>query len=188
MDEEWASVPRRDVKLDQAIARNSKRRNPIEFRSRAVGRIVWWSDADEPFLALHRPKALTNTPMTCHVGKYKSPFLQLHDPQSRRAVGECQFGLFDAGFSARTARPDNFAIRRKRFGLQSLSGELNHDHPPLAPLGGSLSPQTSHGNMIKGDSAVSVSILRAQCFRNVPRGMPPHTSRGPGSAARPQCP
>jgi hypothetical protein len=46
MDEEWASVPRRDVKLDQAIARNSKRRNPIEFRSRAVGRIVWWSDAE----------------------------------------------------------------------------------------------------------------------------------------------
>ena len=44
MDEEWASVPRPDVKLDHAIARNSKRRNPIEFRSRAVIRIVWWSE------------------------------------------------------------------------------------------------------------------------------------------------
>ena len=32
----------------------------------------------------------------------------------------------------------------------------------LAPLRRSLSPQTSHDNMIKGDSAVSVSIRRAQ--------------------------
>ena len=36
MDEVRASVPRADVKLDQAIARNSKRRNPVEFRSGAV--------------------------------------------------------------------------------------------------------------------------------------------------------
>jgi hypothetical protein len=35
-----ASVPGADVKLDQAIARNSKRRNPVEFRSSAVGKIA----------------------------------------------------------------------------------------------------------------------------------------------------
>ena len=121
--------------LSRAIARNSKRRNPIEFRSRPSAG-SFWSDPNEPFLALHRPEALTDAPMTRHVGKYKSPFLQLHDPQSRRAIGECQFGLFDAGFSARRARRDNFAIRRKRLPLQSLSGELNrracgHGHPPF---------------------------------------------------------
>jgi hypothetical protein len=132
----WASVPRPDVKLDQAIARNSKRRNPVEFRSGAVGKIVWWSDPDEPFLALHRPEALADAPMTRHVGEYKSPFLQVHNPQSRRAIREGQFGLFHAGFSARCARPDDFTIWRKRLRLQILSGELNHGvcghgHPPF---------------------------------------------------------
>jgi hypothetical protein len=136
MDKVWASVPRPDVKLDQAIARNSKRRNPVEFRSGTVGKIVWWSDPDEPFLALHRPEALADAPMTRHVGENKSPFLQVHNPQSRRAIRERQFGLFDAGFSARCARPDDFTIWRKRRRLQILSGELNHgvcghDHPPF---------------------------------------------------------
>jgi hypothetical protein len=51
MDEVWAGVPSPDVKLDHAIARNSKCRNPVELRSGAVGKIVWWSDRDEPFLA-----------------------------------------------------------------------------------------------------------------------------------------
>jgi hypothetical protein len=125
MDKVWASVPRPDVKLDQAIARNSKRRNPVEFRSGAVGKIVWCSDPDELFLALHRPEALADAPMTRHVGEYKSPFLQVHNPQSRRAIREGQFGLFHAGFSARCARPDDFTIWRKRLRLQILSGELN---------------------------------------------------------------
>jgi hypothetical protein len=114
MNEKWASVPRPDVKLDQAIARNSKRRNPIEFRSGTVGRIVWGSDPDEPFLALHRPEALADAPMTRHVGEYKSPLLQVHDPQSWRAIRECQFGLFDTGFSARCTRSDDFTVWRKR--------------------------------------------------------------------------
>jgi hypothetical protein len=154
MDEVRASMPRADVKLDQAIARNSKRRNPVEFRSGAVGKIVWWSAPDEPFLALHRPEALADAPMTRHVGEYKSPFLQVHNPQSRRAIREGQFGLFDAGFSARCARPDDFTIWRKLLWLQILSGELNHGvcghgHPPFCALRGSLSPQTSHGNIGK---------------------------------------
>ena len=34
-------------------------------------------------------KALADAPMTRHVGEYKSPSLQVHDPQSRRAIREC---------------------------------------------------------------------------------------------------
>ncbi len=160
MDKVWASVPRPDVKLDQAIARNSKRRNPVEFRSGAVGKIVWWSDPDEPFLALHRPEALADAPMTRHVGEYKSPFLQVHNPQSRRAIREGQFGLFDADFSARCARPDDFTIWRKRLWLQILSGELNHGVcvvmviRPFAPLRGSLSRKRLMAIQVKANAAV----------------------------------
>ena len=75
MDEVRASVPGADVKLDQAIARNSKRRNPLELRSGAVGKIVGWSDPNEPFLALHRPEALGDAPMPRHVGEHKPAFL-----------------------------------------------------------------------------------------------------------------
>ena len=42
----------------------------------------------------------------------------------------------------------------------------------LAPLRRSLSPQTSHDNMIKGNSAVSVSIRRAQSPLAVPQNEP----------------
>ena len=195
MDKVWASVPRPDVKLDQAIARNSKRRNPVEFRSGAVGKIVWWSDPDEPFLALHRPEALADAPMTRHVGEYKSPFLQVHNPQSRRAIREGQFGLFHAGFSARCARPDDFTIWRKRLRLQILSGELNHGvcghgHPPFCATAQEPEPANvswqalRYGAAGKSDLLDAARISRAIEFTRFPIPEPDDQDDEEGSLAR----
>ena len=107
MDEERAGVPRPNVKLDHAITRNSKRGNPVKLWFGAVGKIVWWSYSYEPFLAQHRAEALGDAPMPRHGSEHKLAFLQVHDPQSRRAI-QCQFGVFDDGLDARCVRrPDD---------------------------------------------------------------------------------
>ena len=75
MDEVRASMPRRHVKLDYAIARNTKRCNVVRVRFGAVSKIIWRSDPDEPFLALHRTKALAYAPVARHASEDKPVFL-----------------------------------------------------------------------------------------------------------------
>ena len=75
MDEVRPSMPRRHVKLDYAIARNTKRCNVVRVRFGAVSKIIWRSDRDEPFLALHRTKVLTYAPVARHASEDKPIFL-----------------------------------------------------------------------------------------------------------------
>ena len=132
MDEVRASVPRPDVKLDHAIARNSKRGNPVKLWFGAVGKIVWWSYPYEPFLAQPRAEALGDAPMPRHGSEHKLAFLQVHDPQSRLAI-QCQFRVFDDGLHVGGVRPDGFTIWRKRLRLQILSWELDRGKYALMP-------------------------------------------------------
>ena len=135
MNEVRACVPCRNVKFDYAIARNSKCRNPVKLRSRTVSEIIWRSDADKPFLTLHRPQTLADAPMTRHLGEGKPIFLEVHDPQAWAAIRKSQLRLFDAGFrivwivvelAARSAGINDFAIWRKYLRFERLRWEPGH--------------------------------------------------------------
>ena len=103
-------------------------------------------DPGKPVFTLHRPQTLANAPMTRHLGEGKSIFLEVHDPQVRRAIHKNQNRLFTAGFgivrvvvklAARSAGINNFAVRRKYLRLERLRSEFGHgksDHKRCTAL------------------------------------------------------
>ena len=73
-------VPRGDMKLDDAVAGDSKRGQSCKVWAGAIGKIVGWRDRDKPFLALQRTQALADAPMSRHFGKCKTISLKAHNP------------------------------------------------------------------------------------------------------------
>ncbi|HEY6023991.1 MAG TPA: hypothetical protein VIV34_07400 [Pseudolabrys sp.] len=135
MNEEGPGVPRRNVKLDHTISWNSKCCNPADLRSRAVCKVIGRSNADKPVFTLHRPQTLADAPMARHLGEGKPVFLEIHDPQARRAIRKNQLRLFDAIFrivrvvvelAARRAGKNNFAVWSKCLRLKNFRRELGH--------------------------------------------------------------
>jgi len=135
MNEMRAGMPCRHVKFDNAGTANPKCRNPVEIRPRTVSQIVRRSDADKPILALHRSQTLAHTPMTRQLGKDKPVFLEVHDPQARRAVRQCQLWFFGARFriirvvvelTARSPWKNDLSVRRKRTRVDRLGFELGY--------------------------------------------------------------
>src|SRR6266550_1944876 len=97
MDEVRSGMPRRDVQLDQAVARYSEGYDVLDARARLVTKVAWRRYADQPFLAAERTQALGDPPVSCDPREAKPDMRQMHEPQPWLAIAQNEICLAGRG-------------------------------------------------------------------------------------------